>query len=648
MNPTPASCVTAGRAAALDDLTEGLERAVGHLRSLQQPDGHYIAELEANVTLTAEYVFLGHMLDRHDPGRERRAVAEIIAQQAADGGYVLHEGGPGDLSATVEAYVAMRIAGEAVHAPHMERARDFIVARGGVEASRVFTRQYLAMLGLWDYAGTPALPAWLILLPDRFAMSIYQMSSWARSCVVPLLVLMSLRPVFPPRVPVTIDEICTRPDGPQRHRTPLRRDAWFSVHNAFVMIDRGLKVLQRLGWSPGQERALRRAEEWILRHQDDEGDWGGILPAMAFSMLALKALGYERGHDAMDRGWRALERFAIDDGSRRRLQSCVSPVWDTGLALWSLQEAGVAPDDSALVRGAQWLLQRQVRHYGDWSVKNRAGRPGGWAFEYHNRFYPDNDDTAVVILALRGIDLGPDGPCRDAAIRAAEAWVRSMQCRPGGWGAFDVDNDQTLWNRVPFADHGAMLDPNTPDLTGHVIEMLGALGHGVTDPAVDSAIRYLRGEQRPDGAWFGRWGVNYVYGTSAALAGLARVGLPEADPMVRRAARFLIGAQNADGGWGEACESYDVGHFVARASTASQTAWALIGLVAAGEARSEPAQGAVRWLLQHQRPEGGWDEAAFTGTGFPSHFYIRYHLYRDCFPTLALGLYRQGVSRGEG
>jgi squalene-hopene/tetraprenyl-beta-curcumene cyclase len=455
------------------------------------------------------------------------------------------------------------------------------------------------------------------------------MSSWARSCVVPLVVLLARKPVWRPQRAVAVDEL--RLPGPSNGPEP--GGPWTAF---FHQTDRALHALERRGLVPFRWTALQRAERWILAHQDDEGDWGGIFPAMEYSLLALRALGYPDAHPALRRGWHAIERFGLETADSYRMQACVSPVWDTALATWGLVEAGVSPDHRALTRGAEWLLSKQIGHYGDWSVKNRNATPGGWSFEFFNRFYPDVDDSAACILALCGLRLGANDAWRNASIAQACRWISSMQSRDGGWAAFDVDNTQQLWNEIPFADHKAMLDPSTPDVTGRVLEMLGTTGLGEAD-RIARAIRFLTDRQRADGSWYGRWGVNFVYGTWAVLCGLRAVSIAANDPRIARGADFLIRAQNADGGWGESTASYDDDRFVAGPSTASQTAWGVMGLLAAGLEVSVPVDRGLEWLVAAQRANGGWDETAFTGTGFPGHFYIRYHLYRDCFPTMALG-----------
>jgi squalene-hopene/tetraprenyl-beta-curcumene cyclase len=623
--------------AGLSALDDALRRARDHLYALQEPGAPFWhAELEANSTLTSEYIFFSHILDRVTPERERMCVAELLSTQLGDGGWGIGDGRGGEISTSIEAYVALRLAGLAASAETMLRARAFILANGGLQGARMFTRIHLALLGLWPYDQIPSIPPALLMVPGL----IYRMASWARSCVVPLIVILAHRPRWRGSLGLTIDELLPRGGAPEAYAPP-KPPAGASWEYAFATVERAIRSLDRLGVVPLRKSALRRAERYILERQDDEGDWGGIFPAMTYSMVALVALGYPLHHPTIVRGWAAIERFGREREGRLRFESCVSPVWDTALALLAIRDAGGPADEPRLQAAGRWLLDKQVRHYGDWSVRNPEGSPGGWSFEFNNRYFPDNDDTAAVILALQSLELGSveEAAYRDASIGAARGWVLSMQCKGGGWGAFDVDNDDVLWNRIPFADHGAMLDPPTPDLTGRVLEMLGNTGSREEAAPVRRALRWLAQEQRADGSWFGRWGVNFVYGTWAVLCGLAALKLDASEPMVLAGARFLTRAQNPDGGWGESCLSYDHDRFIPAPSCPSQTAWGVMGLLAAGEDDSLALLRGVRWLLKHQREDGGWDEAAFTGTGFPQHFYIRYHLYRDCFPTRALGLF---------
>lgn len=626
-------------------LRAGIERAVAALFALQQPAGYWWAELESNVTITAEVVLLHHVWGTF--ARVPRAAAEryFRAQQRAHGGWELAYGDGGELSVSVEAYLALRLLGVPPDDPALLRARAFVLARGGITRTRVFTKLHLALIGAYDWAGLPALPPWLMLLPARGPFSIYDLSSWARGSTVPLIPLFDRKPVYEPLL--SLDELYAEGRANARRAPRAGRDP---LERFFTGLDAVLKRAERAGLVPFRGAGLRRAERWTVERQEPSGDWGGIIPAMLNAMLALRALGYAVDDPVVARGFAALDRFTISAAGAYRVQPCISPVWDTALAVRALTDAGVPRDDPRLVRPATWLLERQiVTRYGDWAVKNRTGEPGGWAFEFENGWYPDVDDTAVVALALAAVEHPEPGRVRAALGRAAR-WVASMQCKTGGWAAFDVDNDKAWLNRVPYGDLRAMIDPASADVTARVLEMAARCGGGdFGGTRLARGLAFLLAEQERDGAWFGRWGVNYVYGTSGALAALGptRPGERRIDEAVVRGAVWLRSAQNPDGGWGETTDSYREPNLRGRGpSTASQTAWALIGLLAGAErlpplaAEFVPAiERGVAFLLRTQRPGGSWDEPQFTGTGFPVHFYLNYHQYRLHFPLAALGRY---------
>ncbi len=626
-------------------LPAGIARATEALFRLQQPAGYWWAELESNVTITAEVLLLHHVWGTF--ARVPRAAAEryFRAQQRAHGGWELAYGDGGELSVTVEAYLALRLLGVPADDPALLRARAFVLARGGISRTRIFTKLHLALVGAYDWAGLPALPPWLMLLPERGPFSIYDLSSWARGSTVPLILLFDRKPVYGP--PLPLDELYAEGRADARFALPAARDP---IERFFNGLDAVLKWSERAGTVPFRAAGLRRAERWTLERQEPSGDWGGIIPAMLNAMLALRALGYDLDDPVVARGFAAIDGFTITVGGAYRVQPCISPVWDTGLAVRALADAGVRRDDPRLVRAATWLLDQQiVARYGDWAVKNRTGAPGGWAFEFQNAWYPDVDDTAVVAMALAAVEHPAPDRVRAALARAA-GWVASMQCKTGGWAAFDVDNDKAWLNRIPYGDLKAMIDPGTADVTARVLEMAARCGlHDFAEERCSRGLAFLLREQELDGAWFGRWGVNYVYGTSGALAalGLVRPGERRVDEAVVRGAVWLRSAQNADGGWGETTASYrDPALRGQGPSTASQTAWALIGLLACAE-RLPPVAAAfvpaiergVAFLLRTQRADGSWDEPEFTGTGFPGHFYLNYHQYRLHFPLSALGRY---------
>lgn len=612
-----------------------------YLLSQQYPDGYWWVELESNVTMTAEVVLL-HKLWGTDASRPMAKAEHYLRSHQRDhGGWELFYGDGGDLSTSVEAYMALRLLGVAMDDPALIKARQFILARGGISKTRIFTKLHLALIGCYDWRGIPSLPPWVMLLPEGSPFTIYEMSSWARSSTVPLLIVMDRKPIYITDPAINLDELYA--EGRENVSWMLPRKGDWS--DAFLALDQVFKFCEQLDFVPFREEGLKAAEKWILERQEASGDWGGIIPAMLNSLLALRALNYGVDDPIVQRGLASVDRFAIETETEYRVQPCISPVWDTALVMRALVDSGLAPDHPALVKAGEWLLSKQILDYGDWAVKNPGGKPGAWAFEFDNRFYPDVDDTAVVVMALDAVEL-PDEALKQKAIHRAVDWIVSMQCRPGGWAAFDIDNDQDWLNQIPYGDLKAMIDPNTADVTARVLEMVGRCDLTLDSTIMDKALAYLRTEQEPEGCWFGRWGVNYIYGTSGVLAALALVA-PRYDRWrIRRAVAWLEQCQNADGGWGETCWSYNDPSLKGKGnSTPSQTAWALIGLFAAGESMGEYAEAAIErgiaYLLSHQQAEGTWHEDYFTGTGFPCHFYLKYHLYQQHFPLTALGRYRR-------
>jgi squalene-hopene/tetraprenyl-beta-curcumene cyclase len=619
----PASRQRTGRA---------LDAAVAHLRGLRDGAGWWKGELQTNVTMDAEDLLLREFLGIRQAGETGEAARWIRSQQRADGTWASFHGGPPELSTTVEAWVALRLAGDAEDAPHMRRAQAYILGAGGVEGTRVFTRIWLALFGLWSWEDLPELPPEMIFLPRWFPLNVYDWACWARQTVVPLTIVGAHRPVRP--LPFGIDAIRTG-DPPPRHR-PLWTWAGF-----FQRLDKVLHRYARHPLKPLRRLAMRRGAEWILARQEADGSWGGIQPPWVYSLLALHLLGYAPDHPAVRAGLAGLDGFIIREetpgGVIRRLEACQSPVWDTALALVALRDAGAEPDDPDVLAGARWLLDEEVSVGGDWQVRRPGLAPGGWAFEFANDGYPDTDDSAEVILALRRTALSGD-----PAIDRGVAWVRGMRSRDGGWAAFDADNTRALTTKLPFCDFGAVIDPPSADVTAHVVEMLAAEGLAGS-PECRGGVDWLLRAQEKDGSWFGRWGANHVYGTGAAVPALVAAGAPRGSAAVRAAVRWLERHQNADGGWGEDLRSYREPEWIGRGeSTASQTAWALLALLAArepGSTDSTAIRRGVGWLVDTQRPDGGWDEPQFTGTGFPGDFYINYHLYRIVFPISALGRY---------
>ncbi|MGI8680241.1 MAG: squalene--hopene cyclase [Jatrophihabitans sp.] len=617
----------ADQATALGD---ALERASAFVLGEQNPLGWWKGELRTNVTMDAEDLLLRQFLGILRDDELDAAARWIRSQQRADGTWATFPGGPGDLSTTIEAYAALRLAGDDPEATHLVAAREFVQAQGGIEASRVFTRIWLALFGEWSWDDLPAMPPELVLLPSWVPLNVYDWACWARQTVVPITVVATLRPCRP--LPFSLAELRGSAAVPRRGRGVVGR--------AFGLLDVGLKLYGRMPVQPGRTVALRRAAEWIIARQEADGGWGGIQPPWVYSVLALVLLGYPLSHPAVRAALDGLDGFLVHehtpDGPVRRLEACQSPVWDTCLTVTALRDADVPAEHPGVAKAAHWLVGEEIVSAGDWQVRRPHLAPGGWAFEFANVGYPDVDDTAEVVLAL---DRLPTSPACEAAIERGVAWTIGMQCQDGGWGAFDADNDRRLVEALPFCDFGAVIDPPSADVTAHVVEMLAARGLDA-DPSCRRGVRWLLDHQEADGSWFGRWGCNYVYGTGAVIPALVAAGMAVDDPAIRRAVQWLEEHQNDDGGWGEDLRSYDDESWRGRGtSTPSQTAWALLALLAV-DSDTPAVERGVAWLLAAQRADGGWDEDLHTATGFPGDFYISYEMYRHLFPLSALGRYR--------
>lgn len=629
--------------AGVDD---AIARSQAYLLGLQYDAGYWHAPLEANVGMDAQFIIFNRFVGRRPQETEQRLVARMLATQSDDGSWALYHGGPGHLSTTIEAYFGCKLAGIPADHPALVKARAFIHARGGLERAGVFTRTFLAYFGQFPWWGLPAMPVELNLLPPWFPINIYAMSSWARETVVPLTVLMALQPACPLDPGCGVEELWLAPPTPESVGFK-RSDALFTVRNAFLALDRVLNVVGRSVWKPFRARAMKRAEEWILARQDVNGGWGGIQPPMINCVMALKALGYPDDHPAVAKGMQAIDDFLYEHQGQLFFQPCVSPTWDTALAAKALLDSGMSPAHPGLVKAAEWLIDNQIFAPGDWSVYNPDLEPGGWAFEFANDWYPDVDDSAVILMVLQRVGV-PDEAAKRRALAFGVNWTLGMQSRNGGWGAFDTNNDAEFLNRIPFADMEAMIDPPTEDLTGRVLELMGNLGFDRRFDRARRALGFVHRTQRPDGSWWGRWGANFIYGTWSVLSGLRAIGEDLDAPYIRRAVAWLKAFQNADGGWGETIASYDDETLAGKGgSTPSQTAWALLGLLAGEDAISPEVERGIAHLVATQRADGGWDETLFTGTGFPRHFYLRYWMYRDYFPLMALGLYRARVEESR-
>ncbi len=617
-------------------LAQAIWRAQEHLLGLQKPEGYWVADLEGDTTLTSDYVLLSHFLGRLDATRKRKAAAGLLRAQLPDGGWNIYSGGPSEINAAVKGYVALRLCGLSPEEEPCRKAKEAALALGGVNATNVFTKIYLAIFGLLDWDLIPSMPVEVMFLPRFCYVNIYELSYWTRTIIVPLFIIAAKKPVVP--VGFTIDDLfafpLTKKDCISRTNgaPPL-------LKRAFIWADTVLKFLEKHNLNWLRAKAVRKAERWIVeRHYRTRG-LGAIFPAMWNSIVALKVLGRDERSDALlAKAVSDFEDLVVEHDDYLWVQPCISVIWDTGLALYALTESGLGTEDERLQRAAQWLYARQAKTPGDWMHKCQAA-PGGWYFQFENEFYPDVDDTALIVNVLERLK-----PSREqqADLKRGYEWAVAMQGSDGGWGAFDRDNNKVILNNIPYADHGAVLDPSTSDLTGRMLEMMGRAGLRQGHPVVDRAVAFLKSEQEADGAWYGRWGVNYIYGTSLALQGLVAVGEPLTAEYVRRGVEWFKGHQNLDGGWGESCRSYESEAWRGRGtSTPSQTGWALLGLMAAGEAGSESVKRGINFLLKRQTAEGTWEEKQHTGTGFPRVFYLVYTLYRHLFPLAALGRYRE-------
>ena len=626
------------------DWAEEVSAAIEHgregLLARQNPDGHWVGELEGDTILESEFLLLLAFLGNYDDPRIETAANYLRHTQLTTGGWSNYPGGPAEVSVSVKAYFALKIAGLSATDPSMVRAAKVIRELGGAEATNSFTRFYLALLGQVPYNACPSVPVELMLLPRWFFFNIYAMSAWSRTIFVPLSVVDAYKPVSRLPEAMHIRELFLNP--PETPRWPAKpTKQWFSWTNFFLGLDWVLKKIEQFRFLPFRRLAVRKALAWMRERCRESDGLGAIFPPIIYHAIVLKCLGTSPEDPEMQWVLKQLNDLSIEENQTLRLQPCLSPVWDTALSMIGLADAGQADDSEAVANAVVWLLDKEVRQEGDWAKTVRGVEPGGWFFEYRNAHYPDVDDTAMVLIALSRTGYTSRDIARGAIHRALN-WLIAMQNSDGGWAAFDRNINNEILTKVPFADHNAMLDPSCPDITARVLEALSHYGYRVGQHTVDVAVRFILSHQEENGSWFGRWGVNYLYGTWQVLVGLEAIGFDMSAMPIRRAVRWLKEAQNADGGWGESCRSYDEPELAGKGeSTASQTAWALLGLIAAGEADTTEVRVGVEYLVGTQNGDGGWSEEAFTGTGFPRVFYLKYHLYPVYFPLMALSRYAE-------
>jgi squalene-hopene/tetraprenyl-beta-curcumene cyclase len=622
---------------------EAAGRSADALLRMQFPEGYWWAELTADATLEADWILLQLWLHPpqegawNPPNREliQKAAGSILDRQLSDGGFNIYPDGPADVSATVKAYFALKLAGLDPSAPPLAKAREKILSLGGIQAANSYVKINLSLFDLFPREHCPSIPPEILLLPGNF---IYQMSSWTRAIVIPLSIVHALNPRRPVPAGFDLGELYLDGVSPA-----FRKDGgYFTWRNVFLGMDKGLKLWEKSGPKAVRNLAIRRAEQWILERTRYTDGLAAIYPPMQYVIMALDLLGYGPEHPDRVEAQRQFDALMVNEKSRFFFQPCFSVVWDTAIAAYALGESAAPPRD-ALRRSADWLLTKEVRRKGDWSVKRPNTPPSGWYFEFANEYYPDIDDTAMVLLGLRHGEASQPAELAACERRAVD-WLLDMQSKDGGWAAFDVDNNWQPLSWVPFADHNAMLDPTCPDITGRVLEALCRCGLPPSHPAVERGIEYLVRSQEQDGSWYGRWGVDYIYGACFALRGLQAAGVSDREAYVQRALEWVRSIQNFDGGWGESCASYDDNRFVAAPSTPSQTAWAILALLAGGDTTSTSLKDGVSYLMRTQNADGTWDEHLATGTGFPKVFYLSYHLYRNSFPLLALNTFLKAMA----
>ena len=616
-------------------IDRALDNARAALLALQKPDGHWCGELQGDSILESEYLLLKWILGQEDDPCLPKLANYLRKIQMPNGGWNLFPGGPADLSATVKGYFALKLTGDSPEAPHMSRCRELVRAMGGAEKCNSFTKFYFACLGQISFDACPSIPPEIVLLPKWFYFNLYHVSAWTRTMILPLGIVTTYKPARPLPQNLRIDELYLDFAAANRLGEPVHGFPK-SFRELFLKIDEWLKAYNRMPHEALRQHAMKKAEQWLLEHLDDSEGLGAIFPPMVYILIVFRILGYPDSHPRVQLAHKHLRDFFIEEGDTLRIQPCLSPVWDTGLALHAMAEARLDPRSDAARRATGWLLGKECKVASDWRKNCPGAAVGGWFFEYENPHYPDVDDTAMVTMALRRAG----GEAADAAVQRGVQWLLAMQNDDGGWAAFDRTTDRPLLEKIPFADHNAMQDPSCPDITGRVLESLGHNGFTADHPIVRRAVAFIRQHQDASGAWWGRWGVNFIYGSWQVLVGLKSVGCDMNEPWVRKAADWLRSVQKPDGSFGESCESYDDPTLKGRGeSTPSQTAWGAMGLMAVYGAADPAVRKAMLWLAEHQRPDGNWDEHFYTGTGFPKVFYLNYHYYRLYFPLMALATF---------
>lgn len=636
-NPLPQTRVAEPRS-----LESAIARSQDYLLSIQNPEGFWVGELLVDSTLVSDMVVYHHWDGSVDKEWERKAINHLFSKQLPDGGWNIYEGGPSEVNPTVKAYLALKLAGVPVTDPRMLRAREMALHLGGVPRMNTFSKLYLALIGLVEWRHVPTIPCEILLIGKWFHVNFWDMSNWSRGMIVPLAIINHFRPTRP--VGVNLDELY--PNGKWELDETLRpRYFDHSLRNLFLWLDRLHKLAEwfsRKGLHPFRKRALKRCEQWMLERFEGSDGLAAIFPAILNSIIAMKALGYSRDNPILQGELAQLKRLEHQEKDSVRIEPCFSPVWDTAIVAICMRESGIPEDHPAMAKASAWLMDREIRFRGDWYHKNPVDvEPSGWVFEYNNKWNPDVDDTAMVLLALRQIP-SEDRRRRDECFRRGYNWMLTFQCKDGGWAAFDKDCTKSILEKVPFADHNAMLDPECVDITARILEVMGLEGVGMDHPQVKRALDYIRRSQEPDGSFFGRWGVNYIYGTWQVLRGLKALGYDMTEPWLLRARDWLESVQHADGGWGERCNTYDDPVFKGQGpSTASQTAWATMGLCVFDEPDRPSLKRGIEYLVNTQNADGSWTEPETTGTGFPRVFYLKYDMYRNAWPLLALATYRK-------